>query len=203
MGIGLVGGLFCTDQNVGQLAIGSGPGVNHFIGGHIGPQHLADGTQQVAAHNRVVLGQHLQGDVLVDDLRGQIAQAGQVVNVLGIHQHAARQGAGLGTGLLVHAVEQRLYLGAFGQHQTVKMGGQRFAPGFQQRHGGFDNGALAVGQHVKHLSMAGRTGGPPMGSGVDRYLASRSHTLCQAYRPHISSTYREPCLFDAHQLQSV
>ena len=56
---------------------------------------------------------HLQRHMLVNDLCRQVAQTRQVINVLGIHQHTARQGAGLGTGLLVHAVEQGLHAFVF------------------------------------------------------------------------------------------
>ena len=62
------------DQDVGQLLVGSTPGGQHLVGGDLGTQHLADGAQQASADDGVVLGLHLQRHMLVDDLRGQIAQ---------------------------------------------------------------------------------------------------------------------------------
>ena len=104
-----------------------------------------------------MLGLHLQRHMLVDDLRGQIAQTFQAVDVLGIHQHAVGQRAGLGTALLVGLIEQRAHLGVLGQHGLIEMGGQGFAAGFQQRDGGFDNLALTFGQHA-NLQVAALRG---------------------------------------------
>ena len=147
IGLGLGG-----DQDVGQLGIGSGPGVDHRIGGNLGAQYLADGAQQACAHDLVLAGLHLQGHMLVDDLRGQVAQVFQLVDVLGIHQHAVRQRAGLGTALLVGLVEQRAHLRELAQHHLVEMRGQRLAAGLQQRYGGLDDLFLAIGQHLTLLA---------------------------------------------------
>ncbi|WP_314325281.1 hypothetical protein, partial [Comamonas aquatica] len=77
------------------------------------------------------------------------------------------------------------------------------APGFQQGHGGFDNGALAVSQHVKHLSRADLAGKPTMGTTSIGHTGLALQAMCQSLCPAVSSTYRQPCLFDARQLQSI
>ena len=48
---------------------------------------------------------------------------------------------------LVRLIEQRAHLGVLTEHHPVEMGGERFAAAFQQRHGGFDQVTLSVGQH--------------------------------------------------------
>jgi len=72
-GAGLVEALLGIDEDVGQLLVGGGPGVDHRVGGDLLAQHLADGPQQATADDRVMLGQDLQRDVLVDDLANQRA----------------------------------------------------------------------------------------------------------------------------------
>ena len=136
------------NQNVCQLLVGGPPGGDDFVGRNLCPQHLTNGAQQARTHHGVMLGLHLQRHMLVDDLRGQVAQTFQTVDILGVHQHAMGQRTRLGTALLVGLVEQRAHLGVLGQHGLVEMGGQGFAAGFQQGDGGFDNLALTFGQHV-------------------------------------------------------
>ena len=65
---------FRADQDIGQLPVGRGPGRNHFVGGDLGAQHLADGAQQAGADDRVMRRLDLQRDMLVDDLRDQSAE---------------------------------------------------------------------------------------------------------------------------------
>ncbi len=152
MGDVVIGLGLSSDQDVGQLGVGSGPGVDHRIGGNLGAQHLADRTQQAVAHDLVLVRLHLQRHMLVDDLRGQVAQVLQPVDVLGVHQHAVGQRAGLGAALLVGLVEQRAHLGVLAQHHLVEMRGQRLTAGLQQGDGGLDDLFLAIAQHLTLLA---------------------------------------------------
>eukprot|EP00160_Parvularia_atlantis_P001937 Unigene11584_Nuclearia_a/m.35293 Unigene11584_Nuclearia_a/g.35293 ORF Unigene11584_Nuclearia_a/g.35293 Unigene11584_Nuclearia_a/m.35293 type:complete len:305 (+) Unigene11584_Nuclearia_a:299-1213(+) len=142
--------LFGTDQDVGQLAIGRAPGIYHGGGGDFLAQHFFDGAQQAAADDRVVLGQNLQGNVLVDDLADQAAKLLQLVDVAGIHQHAVGQGARLVTTGLVGLVEQRTHLRVLAEHHLVEVGGQRFAAAFQQGDSGLDDCTLFGIEHCNN-----------------------------------------------------
>jgi hypothetical protein len=102
---------FGADQDVGQLTVGRAPGAHHLRRGDLVAQHFGNGAQQAGADDRVVLRQDLQGHVLVDDLRHQVAQLVELVDVAGVHQHAIGQGARLVTAGLVRLVEQRAHLG--------------------------------------------------------------------------------------------
>jgi len=149
------------DQNVGQLLVGSAPGGQHFVSGDLGTQHLTDGAQQAGTHDGVVLRQHLQRHVLVDDLCWQVAQVFQLVDVARVHEHAVGQGTRLVAAGLVGLVEQGTNLGVLAQHDAVEVGGQGFTAGFQQGHGRFDYGALSVVEHgfsfnVIDMATAGR-----------------------------------------------
>jgi hypothetical protein len=89
-----------------------------------------------------MLRQDLQGHVLVDDLRHQVAQLVELVDVPCVHQHAIGQGTRLVAAGLVGLVEQRAHLRVFGEHHAVEVGDQRFAAAFQQGHSGFDDGTV-------------------------------------------------------------
>ena len=158
-GIGLLLG---TDQQVGQLLIGRAPGVDHGIGRDLGAQHFADRAQQAGADDRVMLGLDLQRHMLVHDLRRQIAQRLEAVDMLGIHQHAVGERTRLVAAGLVGLVEQRAHLGKLAEHDAVEMPGQGLATGFKQRDGRFHNGALGVVQHGGGSSSVGsvRPDGP-------------------------------------------
>ena len=147
--------LLGADQQVGQLAIGRGPGGDHRVGRHLGAEHLADGAQQAAADDRVVLGEDLQRHVLLHDLPNQRAERLQAVDVLGVHQHAVGQRARLVAAGLVRLVEQRAHLRVLGEHDAVEVGGQRLAAGFQQGHRGLDDGDVFVGQHIRSSCTQG------------------------------------------------
>ncbi len=142
VGLGRIALLFGADQQIGQLAIGCGPGVDHRIGGHLGAQHLANALQQGDAHQRIVIRLDLQGDVLVDDLLDQRSQGIQAIDVASVHQHCPGQCPRLGTAGLVGTVEQRTDLGVVVQQFVVEVPGQGFTAGFQQRNGGLDDGLL-------------------------------------------------------------
>ena len=138
---------FGANQDIGQLTVRSPPGGQHLGRCNVTAQHFFDSTQQAGADNRVMLRQDLQGHVLVNDLGHQIAQLVELVDVARIHQHAIGQRTRLITAGLVRLIEQRAHLGVFRQHQTVKMGDQRFTAAFQQRHSGFDDGTILSSKH--------------------------------------------------------
>ncbi len=137
-GLGLIEPFLLADEQVGELLVGRRPGIDHRIGGDRLAKDLADGPQQAATDQWVVLGQHLQGDVLVDDLCHQRAEGVQLVDMPGVHQHTIGQCTWLLTAGLVRLVEQRFHLGMFAQQELVEVSGQRLAAAFQQWHGGFD-----------------------------------------------------------------
>ncbi|MOA32595.1 hypothetical protein D3C78_1538310 [compost metagenome] len=85
--------------------------------------------------------------MLGNDAVHQRAQHFQLVDVTGIHQHAVGERAGLVAAGLVGLVEQRTNLRVLGKHHLVEVGGQGFTTGFQQGHGGFDDGTNLAGQH--------------------------------------------------------
>ncbi len=136
-----------TDQNIGQLLIRMGPGLQYFVSGNVASQHFGDGADQAGADDRVMLRQDLQSDVLVDDFRHQIAQLLQFVDVPCVHQYTVGQRAGLITAGLMRLVKQRAHLWVFLEHHFVEMSGQRFSTAFKQGHGGFDDGTILSVQH--------------------------------------------------------
>ena len=129
------------------MLVGIAPGIDDFVSGDFSTEHFADGFQQALAHQRVVLRQDLQRDVLVDDLGHQITQLLKLVDVARIHQHAIGQGAGLIPTGLVRLVEQRANLGVTAEQLFVEVSGQRFTAAFQQRDSGFDDGTIRSIQH--------------------------------------------------------
>ena len=123
------------------------PRAHDFRRSDLVAEHFGDGTQQAGANNRVVLREDLQGDVLVDDLRHQIAQLVELIDVPGVHQHAIGQGTWLVAAGLMRLIEQRAHLRVFGEHHAVEVGDQRFTAAFQQRHSGFDDGTILDAKH--------------------------------------------------------
>ncbi len=113
LGLGLVEILLLTDKDVGELLIGGAPGVDHGVGSDLVAEHFADRPQQAGANQRVMLGQYLQRDMLVDDLSDQRAEGVEAVDVFGIHQHAVGQCTRLFTAGLVGLIEQRAHFGMF------------------------------------------------------------------------------------------
>ncbi len=138
---------FGADQDVRQLTVGRAPGAHHLGSGNLAAQHFGNRTQQAGPHDRVMFRQDLQGHVFVDDLRHQITQLIQLVDMSCIHQHTIGQGTGLVAADLVRLVEQRAHLRVLGEHHAVEMGDQRFAAAFQQGHGGFDDGTVLGTKH--------------------------------------------------------
>ncbi|KFF31934.1 hypothetical protein G039_0329585 [Pseudomonas aeruginosa VRFPA01] len=147
LGAGGVDRLLCLDQQVGQLLVGRAPGFDHLVGGDFLAEHLADRPQQAVADDRIVLGQDLQRDMLVDHLGHQRPELLQLVDVPGVHQHAVGQRPRLVAAGLVSLVEQRAHLGILAEHGPVEMGDQRFAASLEQRYGGLDDCTLGIGQH--------------------------------------------------------
>ena len=85
--------------------------------------------------------------MLVDDLPDQATELLELVDVLGVHQHAVGQGARLVATGLVGLVEQGAYFGVFAEHQLVEVGGQRLATAFQQGNSGLDDCTLFGIEH--------------------------------------------------------
>ena len=81
-GIGIQPRLF-GDQQVRQLTVGGGRGIDEFIGGGLA-QHFADRRQQMLADDGVMLGAHAQADVLVHDARHHRRQHRWIIDLLGI-----------------------------------------------------------------------------------------------------------------------
>ncbi|MNU69288.1 hypothetical protein D3C71_586710 [compost metagenome] len=129
------------------MTVSRTPRCNHFRGGDFFAQHFGNGAQQAGAYNRVVLRQNLQGHMFVDDLRHQVAQLVELVNVARIHQHAVGQGTRLVTAGLVSLVEQRADFRILGEHHAVEVSDQGFATAFQQWHSGFDDGTVLDAKH--------------------------------------------------------
>ena len=162
-GVGAIRGLFGTDEDVRQLPIRHGPGLDHRIGGNLRTEHFTNRPQQAAADNRVMLGQDLQRHMLVDDLPNQRPQRLQPVDMPGVHQHRIGQGTLLAAAGLVRLIEQRAHIGVLAQHHLVEVPSQGFTAAFQQRYGGFDQGVLGGGQHRasssgRHAALAQRFG---------------------------------------------
>ncbi|MNF97276.1 hypothetical protein D3C84_800970 [compost metagenome] len=85
--------------------------------------------------------------MLVDDLRHQVAQLVELVDMACVHQHTVGQCTRLVTRGLVGLVEQRADLRVLGQHHAVEVGDQGFATAFQQRHSGFNDGTVLDAKH--------------------------------------------------------
>ncbi|MCY1439394.1 hypothetical protein D9M71_556280 [compost metagenome] len=165
------------------MLVGGGPGIYHLVGGYLGAQHFTNGAQQAGADNGVLLGQHLQGHVFVDDLAHQRAEGFQLIDVSGVHQYAVGQGTGLIAAGLVGLVEQRPHFRVFTQHDLVEVAGQRLPSGFQQGHGGFDDGTLLAGQHRD--SVIGWV-----------FLPLLIQHSCQLFILYKSISYTFKCFFD-------
>jgi len=147
---------FRADQDVGQLPVRSAPGTHHLWCGDLFAEHFGNGAQQAGTDDRVMLWQNLQGDVFVDDLRHQIAQLVELIDVPRVHQHAVGQGTRLIATGLMRLVEQRPHLRVFGEHHAVEMRDQRLAAAFQQRHGGFDDGTILDAKHKVTPGLSGK-----------------------------------------------
>jgi len=141
------------DQQVGQRLVGLAPGGQDLVGGGFA-QHLADGAQQALADDRVVLGQHAERGVLVDDARQRAGDLVEAVDVRGIGQHGAGQRLGLGAAGLVGLVEEGLHLRVLAEHELVEVAGDGLALLLQDRHGGLDEGD---GLGVEHATSHPRT----------------------------------------------
>src|SRR5205085_2228986 len=112
------------------------------IGGNFRAQYFADRLEQGPTHQRIVLGQDLQGDVLVDDGGDHGAQAVELVDVFGVSEDAVGQGALLEAALLVRLVKVGNHLGMVREQALVEMGDEGFAARLQQGDGGGDDGAV-------------------------------------------------------------
>ncbi|EAU62135.1 hypothetical protein STIAU_4907 [Stigmatella aurantiaca DW4/3-1] len=151
------------NEQIGQLLVCGAPGGDHFIGGHLRAENLADGAQQARAHDGVMRRLDLQGHMLVDDLHHESAELFQLVNVAGIPEHRVGQGTGLRATALVGLIEQGPHLGMLAQHDAVEMRGQGLAAALQQGHGGFDDGTLMGAEHERGSGrgFAAGAGSPP------------------------------------------
>ncbi len=137
------------------MLIGRRPGLDDGIGRDVRSQHLADGAQQAAADDGVLLRQHLQRHVLLHDLPDQRAERVQPVDVPGVLQDAVGQRPWLRAAGLVRLVEQRADLRILGEHDSVEVARQRLAAGFEQRDGGLDDVAVLSRKHGIILLVAG------------------------------------------------
>jgi len=140
-GSGLVQAFFHAAQQLGQLAVGGGPGGDQLIGGGLSAQHLADRGQQVFADDGVVLAADAQAHVLVRDQLQHRGQHTRVVDVFGIGRHRHGQGLLLCARSLVALVEDGLELGVVLEHAGIKVAGQGHAVLLEHGGGGFDEGA--------------------------------------------------------------
>jgi hypothetical protein len=138
-GVAAVDLLFRVDQQLGERAIGLGPGGNDLVIRHLA-QHLADGLQQAATHQRIVFGQHAQRRMLLDDAGQCVFQRIEPVDVAGVRQHGAGQRPRLGARGLVRLVEERLHLRVLLEQQRVEVRGDLGAPVLEQWHGGLNEG---------------------------------------------------------------
>ncbi|KAL1845012.1 hypothetical protein VTK73DRAFT_1339 [Phialemonium thermophilum] len=143
-GLGVHLGL-AVDEDGGQRGVGGLPGVDDGRGGGVA-QHLADGLDQVLAHD-VVLGRgDLQRDVLVGDALDGVAQLAQVVDVGGVGQHGGGEGARLAARNLAGHAEDVLQLGMGVDHVAVEDGGDGRAVLLEHGRRRLDDGGLLRGQ---------------------------------------------------------
>ncbi|MNS74914.1 hypothetical protein D3C72_1084030 [compost metagenome] len=147
----LVDAPFFAGQDVGQLAVGRAPGIDDRVAGDLCAQHFADRLQQAGTDQRIVLGADLQGHMLVDDGGHEVTQRIQFIDMFGIHQHAIGQRALLVAAVLVRLVKVRQHFRMVAEQVLVEVARQRFAALLEDGHGGRDDGALFLGQHVKLL----------------------------------------------------
>lgn len=149
-GVGAVDLFLRGNQQRRERLVGLAPGRDDLVGRGLA-EHVLDGLQQAAADDRVVLGQHAQRGVLLDDARQRAGNLVEPVDVRGIGQHRARQCAGLAAGGLVRLVEEGLHLRMALEHDPVEVAGDGLPVRLQRGNGGFDDGDVLRG----HLWLSG------------------------------------------------
>ncbi|MCY1371924.1 hypothetical protein D9M69_590940 [compost metagenome] len=137
--IGAVDGFFRGDEQARQRFVGLAPGGDHLVGGGIA-EHLLHGAQQVVADDRVVLRQHAQRGVLLDDAGQGAGDRFEPVDVRAVRDDRPRQRARLRAGRLVRLVEEGLHLRMALEHDLVEVAGDGLAVGLERGHGGLDDG---------------------------------------------------------------
>jgi hypothetical protein len=144
--------LFTADQNVGQEAIGFGPGGNDLIG-RAGAQNFTNRGQQILAHDGIMFGLDGEGGVFLRDHFHRVSQDLQIVDVRGIGGNRPRQRPLLRAGRLVRRVEEGGDFRIVGEHPLVEVPGQGFAMLGQDWRGGFHNGDGLRAKHAGILNM--------------------------------------------------
>lgn len=141
----VVQGSFAVDHDVSELEVSGRPRV--LDGGGEGvPKDLAHGFEQELSDDVIVLGLDIEGGMLVADEFDSGAESTKVVNVGGVGEDSAGEGAGLVAVDLVGGVEDGIQLGVCGEHVLVEDAGDGVAMLLNHRHSGLDDVSLFLGE---------------------------------------------------------
>lgn len=142
----LVQGMLGINQDLSQVSVSGHPSINKLLGGDFWAQEVLDGGNKGVTDNRVVLGLHLQTDVLHDDLFNEVVQWSQVVDVLGVVKQGKGQNLWLLECHLVGSIEEWLHFVVVVKHVVVELLGQVKSRQLQHRHRGLDVVLLSIGE---------------------------------------------------------
>jgi hypothetical protein len=152
--------LLAPHQNLGQEFVGFGPGRDHLVGGGLA-EDVAQRPDQRPTDSRIVLGQDVEGDVLLGDALHHRAQLVEAVDVGGVGVHGPGQRARLGShAAVVGLVEQALDLLVLEQQGIHPLGDLKAV--LAQHRGGRLDGAdrPRLQRHISHGAL------PTKGSSV-------------------------------------
>lgn len=156
--VGLVQLLLPADEDRGQDAVRSGPGI-HDVGRGCVTEHLADRPDQVRPHDVVLLGSYVQTGVLLCDALDGVRQLRQVVDVHGIGDDRAGKGSGL-TACDLRGMAEDVFHGGVGPYHIFIHGSRDcLAMGLKHRDCGLDDGQLRRGQRRHRRQSSAFVGG--------------------------------------------
>ncbi|MNL32684.1 hypothetical protein D3C87_1545500 [compost metagenome] len=150
----LINAGLARDQDVGQEPVGLAPGVQDFLGRRLA-QDMGDGAEQGVGYVGIVFRQDLQADVLLGDAFDGCGQGAKIIDVVGVGQDGAGQGAGLGPGVaVVRLVEQVADLRVL-EHPRIHLVDDLETLGFKGGNSGFDKRDRALAEGLRHQCLLG------------------------------------------------
>ena len=138
--------LFGLDEDVGEHAVGSGPGINQFRRSG-GTEHFLNGFNEVVTDDLILLGANAKRAVALSDLLDGAEEVFRMLNVLSISKHGSGERLLLRTASLVRLIEDVAQFGVLRKHARIEMLGEIDAVGLQNGNGGLDQFDLMRGQH--------------------------------------------------------